>query len=888
MIPVTRGAQIGAGTAMLGLSLIGVGFGVGLASADSGEAGDAHAVSAGPQKPAGNATRAVRAHRAAAAADVRPAPQRTRISDRISRRPTASAADATPGTRAGPVPRVTTRQLPAVGNLLEDARVWVDTFANLYQWWSGSLLPEPLRKTFFPSTPVANPMQIELDLAAGVTSEAIAFSAYDPDGKRLVFSVPDKGMPGGPGRGTVLVDNTTGSFTYRPDEDYTGTDTFSFIASDNTTPHVHLWEGFTNAPFGLLNTSLDGGHRVTATATVFNNTDIRTDPDLTAFADITGEFSVLTYNVSGLPGPLSRIPNTVEIGSRINAFDVVNVQEDIAYHPFLIDRTEFPDRTAPSVPTWAWPVGVPFSDGLNSFSSYFIEGLNRQSWSTRPSLLDPGGFTYSRQHIPGGSSIDVYNVDTSGGSLTNAEIAQLSDFISRNSLGRAVVVAGDFGQLYSDPGQTLTEFAAATGLTDAWVEVEYGGVAPTDAPRCAYDDGCEQTDKIFYRDAAPLTPGDPATSPVLLDALSYTNEGRNFLSATGQDLSSRQPQSVSFGYSVDAIGPMNVDPANWMASLPALSGLPLTQLPIPGTHDSGSYAITPRSEWALTGKKQFGVLTDLPGFLQDLLVKPIAAAWGKTQNNDLYAQLGSGIRYLDLRLTNEPDGQVYFEHGLRAELASVGIEDIGAFAAEHPREVLVVYVQGINNFTEETHAEVVAEMKAAFGPRMVPSSIGTSATLSDLWALDKNVIVVYNNAAVVAADPLLWPDATIYRPYVAVQSAPALLDRDEGNLATRPPGTIWGMFGENTFNAVSLVTGVLTLGPGSNEQMAASVTMLAGYPFNIYSPVQQWIRTHFKPSINLVTADWYQSYWPAGATFVRDGIGAVYETLDSRLTPVNV
>ena len=46
--------------------------------------------------------------------------------------------------------------------------------------------------------------------------------------------------------------------------------------------------------------------------------------------------------------------------------------------------------------------------------------------------------------------------------------------------------------------------------------------------------------------------------------------------------------------------------------------------------------------------------------------------------------------------------------------------------------------------------------------------------------------------------------------------------------------------------------------------------------------------TTFKPSINLVTADWYQSYWPAGATFVRDGIGAVYETLDSRLAPVNV
>ena len=115
---------------------------------------------------------------------------------------------------------------------------------------------------------------------------------------------------------------------------------------------------------------------------------------------------MLTYNVSGLPFPFSgaalpRITNTLEIGSRLEGFDVVNVQEDIAYHQFLIAGTDFPDRTAPSVPTWAWPVGVPFSDGLNSMSSYYLESLQRQAWSTRADLLNPGGFTYTRQHIPG-------------------------------------------------------------------------------------------------------------------------------------------------------------------------------------------------------------------------------------------------------------------------------------------------------------------------------------------------------------------------------------------------------------------------------------------------------------------------------------------------------
>ena len=764
-----------------------------------------------------------------------------------------------------------------IADFLTDVGVWVDTYANLYPWWSGSLLPDPIRQFFFSATPVADPMQVELDLAAGVTSRAIPFSASDADGHRLVFSVPDQGQPGGPSHGTVNVDNAAGTFTYTPDGDFTGTDTFSFIASDDTSLHFHAWAGLLNAAFGLLGTGLAGGHRTTATVTVFNNVDIRPDPALAVYTDIVGDFSVLTYNVSGMPFPFSgaalpRITNTLDIGSRLDGFDVVNVQEDIAYHQFLIAGTDFPDRTAPSVPTWAWPVGVPFSDGLNSMSSYYLESLQRQAWSTRANLLNPGGFTYTRQHIPGGSSVDVYNVDTSGGAMTNDEIAQLSAFIGTNSIGRAVIVTGDFGQYYSDPGQTLSAFAAANGLTDAWVQVEFGGLAPTDAQRCAYADSCEQPDKIFFRDAAPLDPLDPASSPVRLQALEYTNEGLNFLDGAGRDLSASRPQSVNFSYTVDAIGPMNVELSDWMSSLPALSTLPLTEIPIPGTHDSGSYGITPRSPWALTGKDQFGILTELPEFLQDLIVKPIAAGYGKTQSKDLYEQFSDGIRYVDLRLTNEPDGQVYLEHGLRSVPFTEVVDDIGAFANEHPREVLVIYVQGIKNFTAETHAAVIAQMDAAFGTRMAPRALGTSATLQDLWAADRNVIVVYNNSAVVAADPELWPDDTLYRPWPQVASVPDLLAGNETNLANRPPEAIWGMFGESTPSPLNYVTGALTLSTRNIEQ----------FMFNVHPPVQRWMRVNFKESLNLVTADWYQEFWPAGSTLARDNIGAVYETLGSR------
>ena len=135
---------------------------------------------------------------------------------------------------------------------------------------------------------------------------------------------------------------------------------------------------------------------------------------------------------------------------------------------------------------------------------------------------------------------------------------------------------------------------------------------------------------------------------------------------------------------------------------------------------------------------------------------------------------------------------------------------------------------------------------------------------------------VYNNADVVAADANLWPDDTLYRPWPNVQSVPALLDANGNNLDTRPPAAIWGMFGEPTPSFTNYITGILTLGTRNIEE----------FMFNVHAPVQDWMRVNFKNSVNLVTADWYQEFWPAGSTFARDGIGAVYETLGTRRSGV--
>jgi hypothetical protein len=80
----------------------------------------------------------------------------------------------------------------------------------------------------------------------------------------------------------------------------------------------------------------------------------------------TGTFSVLTYNIAGLPlglGDGDPEENTPIIGRRISPYDVVHVQEDFNYHAALYANNTHPHRTPTSG-------GVLFGDGLNTLSNF--------------------------------------------------------------------------------------------------------------------------------------------------------------------------------------------------------------------------------------------------------------------------------------------------------------------------------------------------------------------------------------------------------------------------------------------------------------------------------------------------------------------------------------
>ncbi|GAB2853284.1 jacalin-like lectin [Actinocorallia aurea] len=269
-----------------------------------------------------------------------------------------------------------------------------------------------------------------------------------------------------------------------------------------------------------------------------------------------GVFDVLTYNVAGLPEILSsaatdRTTSHTAIGQRIGPYEIVNVQEDFNYHAALYAADGHPYRTATTG-------GAGIGSGLNTLSSYPFDELSRTKWADcalgSGDCLTPKGFTFLRVRLAEGVYVDVYNLHADAGSESAdisaraKNLAQVTSYIQTYSAGKAVIVMGDTNTRYTRTGDGIAAFAAANGLTDAWVQLERGGSAPAEGSAAlvcddaAPADTCETVDKILYR-------GDAAVS---LTATDYRNESALFREAgTGLMLSDHHPIATTLSWTTN-------------------------------------------------------------------------------------------------------------------------------------------------------------------------------------------------------------------------------------------------------------------------------------------------------------------------------------------------
>jgi hypothetical protein len=280
-----------------------------------------------------------------------------------------------------------------------------------------------------------------------------------------------------------------------------------------------------------------------------------------------GTFSALSYNVAGLPEPLSGsepATNTPQISPKLNQFDLVMVQEDWIdpvppvggfdfHHDDLVSQAHHPYQSTPAPPPLGNDPTRPsalIADGLNMLSQFPLDEPVHVRWPNCFGGIDTSdggaadclatkGFTLTHTTFAPGVVIDVYNLHGEAGStpadqLYSAEdFVVLADYINAHSAGRPIILGGDTN-LHSAGGEdkaTWDTFRAATGISDVCEVLD-----------CGADD--HRIDKFAFRNGAGIT----------IEPLSHAFETELFArDPDGEPLSDHDALHVDFRWTADTL-----------------------------------------------------------------------------------------------------------------------------------------------------------------------------------------------------------------------------------------------------------------------------------------------------------------------------------------------
>lgn len=299
-----------------------------------------------------------------------------------------------------------------------------------------------------------------------------------------------------------------------------------------------------------------------------------------AAAQTQGSFTLLSYNVAGLPELLSSgdpATNTPLISPRLKPYNIINVQEDFNFHAALYASDTHAFRTPTSG-------GAGIGSGLNTLSDFPYIDFDRTKWNdcnlNSGDCLTPKGFTFMRLRISDGVWVDLYNLHTDAGSDAGditaraSNFAQVSSYIQTWSVGMPVVIMGDTNSRYTRTGdsESLHSILSANGLSDAWVTNVRGGSFPVSGAAALVCDfpfaagttqaqmvACEVVDKVLTRSSAFLA----------FQQTTFTNENDAFVNSTGAPLSDHYPVSSRVTWKLsssvrlaDPVGGPHGDPFN--------------------------------------------------------------------------------------------------------------------------------------------------------------------------------------------------------------------------------------------------------------------------------------------------------------------------------------
>lgn len=197
------------------------------------------------------------------------------------------------------------------------------------------------------------------------------------------------------------------------------------------------------------------------------------------------------------------------------------------------------------------------------------------------------------------------------------------------------------------------------------------------------------------------------------------------------------------------------DLSNWMRDLPEKAkAKPLSQLCLPGSHDSFTYSLEPGS----------GAGPDQPPCIRRLtrtfpnISSRIFMRWSRTQEADLLKQLQGGFRYFDIRLeaVDENDEREWrVLHCLMGARLRGLLLQVRQFLDEHPGEVVILDIQHTYSFLKSDHAAMASFLLSTFNHLLVPYENTTMPSLGALQSKNNRVVVIYPPGA--PSNMSFWP-----------------------------------------------------------------------------------------------------------------------------------
>jgi hypothetical protein len=224
---------------------------------------------------------------------------------------------------------------------------------------------------------------------------------------------------------------------------------------------------------------------------------------------------------------------------------------------------------------------------------------------------------------------------------------------------------------------------------------------------------------------------------------SYMNDGidcSKFQNSVNKVYKNTKAQPINFLQAVTS---------NWMKNMnDELKAKPLTDIILPGTHDSGSSIHDIHLEvmpaFAKTWKEKL-----LNFIVQIPIVSNIVKNWTVTQDQNIEQQLQNGVRMFDFRLAKDSNGTLRLGHTFLLNTLEDYCKKIATFTDAHKGEVLMINIKPDSPYSgvlsDEDKKKAYEIISNTLGEKILPNTkeIGTINQLTENGTQSK--IILYTS-----------------------------------------------------------------------------------------------------------------------------------------------